>query len=539
MNINQLFTNESDISLENYLKANGIDDVKKYIKPDKSCIEPFEHYDNMDKAVDMLNLDNKIYILVDCDVDGFLSASMLYCYLRSLNKSINIFPLFHNDKSHGLDNNIISQIENDSLLIIPDASGSEEQYKTLCDKNVSVTVLDHHDISNSNYAAIVNNQLSSNVQNKYLSGCGVTHKFLQALDAKYNKQLSGKYISYVAISIVSDSMNVTSLENRAYLCYGLQKIHPNIKPFTDEWIKGDITPHELSFHLINRFNALVRSDNQDGKINLFNCLCGNGNYTQAISDCTKAHKQQTEYVKQKFQEILPTVNTDNQVAFCLTDEQSSYTGLIANKLMSELNKPVLLVYKKDNEYMGSARSPVDIKTKLYDSGLMTICAGHEAALGVAWDENNTKPLISYCNTLDLPEPSETVVYSYSNEIIPDRVFNIFHDDRIVPDGVLWGMGLQCPQWNIHIDNIDSAIIQQLKGATIKFQYNDCTFIKFFVSNKEKQNYFLDINTKIDIDIIGELGYNNFMGKQSKQCVISKMECKEHKEKEIDWDELFK
>jgi hypothetical protein len=29
-----------------------------------------------------------------------------------------------------------------------------------------------------------------------------------------------------------------------------------------------------------------------------------------------------------------------------------------------------------------------------------------------------------------------------------------------------------------------------------------------------------------------------MGKQSKQCVISKMECKEHKEKEIDWDELF-
>ena len=162
------------------------------------------------------------------DVDGFLSASMLYCYLRSLNKSINIFPLFHNDKSHGLDDNIISQIENDSLLIIPDASGSEEQYKTLCDKNVSVTVLDHHDISNSNYAAIVNNQLSSNVQNKYLSGCGVTHKFLQALDAKYNKRLSGKYISYVAISIVSDSMNVTSLENRAYLCYGLQKIHPTL-----------------------------------------------------------------------------------------------------------------------------------------------------------------------------------------------------------------------------------------------------------------------------------------------------------------------
>ena len=55
MNINPLFTNESDISLENYLKANGIDDVKKYINPDKSCIEPFNHYDNMDEAVDILD----------------------------------------------------------------------------------------------------------------------------------------------------------------------------------------------------------------------------------------------------------------------------------------------------------------------------------------------------------------------------------------------------------------------------------------------------------------------------------------------------
>ena len=55
---------------------------------------------------------------------------MLYCYLRSLNKSIKLIPMFHNDKSHGLDDEIILQIEGDSLLIIPDASGSEseEQY---------------------------------------------------------------------------------------------------------------------------------------------------------------------------------------------------------------------------------------------------------------------------------------------------------------------------------------------------------------------------------------------------------------------------
>ena len=42
---------------------------------------------------------------------------MLYCYLRQLNKSTNLIPIFHNDKSHGLDDDIISQIENELVEV--------------------------------------------------------------------------------------------------------------------------------------------------------------------------------------------------------------------------------------------------------------------------------------------------------------------------------------------------------------------------------------------------------------------------------------
>lgn len=38
--------------------------------------------------------------------------------------------------------------------------------------------------------------------------------------------------------------------------------------------------------------------------------------------------------------------------------------------------------------------------------------------------------------------------------------------------------------------MNSNEIQELKGATIKIVHNGYTFIKFFVSNVEKQKYYI-------------------------------------------------
>ena len=71
-------------------------------------IENLKNYDNIDEWCEMLHRyieDNKIiYLLCDCDLDGDLSSSMFYVYVKTINPSINIQPFFHhkNPKAHGL-----------------------------------------------------------------------------------------------------------------------------------------------------------------------------------------------------------------------------------------------------------------------------------------------------------------------------------------------------------------------------------------------------------------------------------------------------
>ena len=49
---------------------------------------------------------------------------------------------------------------------------------------------------------------------------------------------------------------------------------------------------------------------------------------------------------------------------------------------------------------------------------------------------------------------------------------------------------------------------------------------------------VDDKVKLEIEIIGELGWNEFRGKKSKQCVIQDFECRKVDEEEIRWEEIW-
>ena len=89
-------------------------------------------------------MQNKIYILQDCDVDGLISSVLVYKYLIHLGvKHENIIVLYHKDKRHGLNEDIMKEIKNDcKLLWIPDANPSSQQYvEDLGNKNIKITTI--------------------------------------------------------------------------------------------------------------------------------------------------------------------------------------------------------------------------------------------------------------------------------------------------------------------------------------------------------------------------------------------------------------
>lgn len=122
----------------------------------------------------------KAILVVDCDCDGFSSASLLANYLYKYFPSWveeNLDFYIHSNKTHGLSDccDYILGKKYD-LVICPDsASNDYEQQVALNKANIKVLILDHHEVDEykvGSKTVVINNQLSD-YPNKSFCGAGV------------------------------------------------------------------------------------------------------------------------------------------------------------------------------------------------------------------------------------------------------------------------------------------------------------------------------------------------------------------------------
>ena len=217
------FVNE----LEDILKLKGIDDIDSFLNPTLKNTESELLFDNINEAKNVLikHISNKdiIDLLVDCDVDGNTSASLMYQYIKRINPNIEIRCLIHKGKAHGLSEFIESICEDDSkLVIIPDAgSGDSKECEKLIKLGKDVIILDHHNIRDkegvipNNPAIIVNNQYSNQITDKTMTGVGIVYKFVKVLDGYYKVNYADDYLDLVALGMIGDRADVTNLQTRS------------------------------------------------------------------------------------------------------------------------------------------------------------------------------------------------------------------------------------------------------------------------------------------------------------------------------------
>lgn len=162
----------------------------------------------------MINLtdNDRIVVVVDADVDGFTSAAIFIQYLRKFNKEVQIDPVLHKGKGHGLSDTIDDILEkqnanpNIKWVILPDSSSNDYEYhERLGAENIHSLILDHHivepDTQFSDWAVIINNQLSKNYKNKDLCGAGVVWQFCRWCDHKYHTDYADEFIDLAALGL--------------------------------------------------------------------------------------------------------------------------------------------------------------------------------------------------------------------------------------------------------------------------------------------------------------------------------------------------
>lgn len=540
MRVEALFNNKETPTIEEYLKRCGVT-YPNYLNPKADANEPFIEYDNIDDAVELLNkainqsinYNKWIVIVCDSDCDGYCSSAMAKRFLLEMGVQREyIFVLFHDGKQHGLSRDILKQINKGldayaqiALIWLPDAGTNDVEacgYYTEC-YNIPILITDHHIADRPNgYGLVVNNQTSDNVQNKNLCGTGVTHKVISAYCKKHNSTFHQNVIDLVALATISDVMDMRSAENRLFVWWGFRHVKTTfIRAMCDEFIMDDFSPTSVAWNIVPKINAVCRSNDQELKQELFNALCDDVWDEGLFDKLRSCHQKQRNEVDKVYNELLKIHPIGDKVKIFIY-HPTPYTGLVANKLSDYYGCPVMVVHESHGVYTGSLRSPCYMKTQLKNTGLMTLCTGHECACGVGWREDDTEELLTKCNQLDFAPAVKQVTYSTDNVLIGSEIFDL-HDNYME----IWGQGI--PEPTVHFEGItiSGQDIKELGAnkTTIKFLYGDIEFIMFYVSKEKKELTNVGRNVIMNMEVIGTPSINRFRDKETKQIVIKEMEVK--------------
>ena len=561
MKINEIFK-DNNFTVNDYLRYCGVKNINEYLNPKWEIDNPNNYYSIKD-AVAMFNnhygVMSPVYIICDADLDGITSTSILYSYMTDLNDDWDIQILLHEGKERGLqDEEIFTYIKNNPrpFIIIPDAgSNDREQVKYLKEQfNIDVLILDHHDIEIPvNDGILINNQsiLNNNIS-KNGSGCLVTYMFLKSLDEYYNRCEADNYIDLVALSLISDSMNMNDQQNRTFYYYGLESIDKIRNIFlykTFEKFIGDkpYTQRDISFKIVPKFNSVVRSTDMELNKRIIECFIGCENdYDDILNKCAECHRNQIKLVDDiitNHKEQIDKKSKDNIIVLSCDDMPRSYSGLVAGKVMNICNKPTIVGKIKDDTLIGSLRSPIPFRNELNENDLVEWAIGHENSCGVSIDKNNLDKLIEYYNAIEISyEPHIDVLKSYSIENVPDNIFDLFGANL----DVIWGHNIPKPLFEIHNIIFHPSDIQILgtNKRTIKIINNGVSFLIFNVTKKQKEDLGLGViidgefyerldpssDKKYILSAIGSLSVNRYKSYVNNQMIIDSFTVKEYKSK---------
>jgi len=564
MKINEIFKNNEEITVNSYLKKCGVENVKEFIKPhipfEKPEIDNWFDYYNMDKARNMFikhyNFKTPTYIICDSDLDGITSTAFIYMYMKALKEDWDIEILIHNGKERGLqDENIFQQIKSNprGFIIIPD-SGTNDRDKANELKGLDILVLDHHDIETPiENGILINNQSDKNKNiSKNGSGCLVTYMFCKSLDNYFNNDWCHWNMDLVALSLISDSMNMADQQNRNFYHLGLETIDCVLNTFLESTFLRFIgnksyTQRDISFKIVPKFNSVIRTENQELKRKVIECFTYECEDIGDILDlCEECHKNQITLVDNIInnnKDNIKNANKNNIVVLSCDDMPRSYSGLVAGKIMNLCGgKPTIVGKIKDNQLLGSLRSPIPLRSDLDSNELVEWAIGHENSCGVSINKDNIESLVEYYNNIKISyEPHIDVLRSYSINTIPNSIYELFGANL----DVLWGYGIPKPLFEIH-DIIYYPNDIQILGSnkcTVKIINNGLNLLLFNVTKQQKADlglgyivdneFYENIKTeKMCLSCVGTLSVNEYKGYKNNQMIIEDFKVIKYKPKTV-------
>lgn len=475
---------------------------------------------------------NHVLLASDMDADGVTSAAVLNITFRDVFKvNTNNYKSIVNRRlaGNGFNPEFVNRIKKihdlwkvDLIITSDHGSADEQAYKELKQYGIEqIIVTDHHTIPKDNYPksadVVINPHRIDSTYYKDVSGCFVACiamiETMKNLKGDYYLEQFEKVIPYVAISTISDVMNLSLPINRQVVKYGLRILNSLQSP---TWIaikkvlgiKNRINSKDIGFKLAPLINTANRVNQEDLAFNML----VEPDLTKAVEYATmlnkfnmKRKRVQKELLKQATMQ-RDTLPYENSIVVAL---KSIYAvnGIVAGNLGDHFSRPtVCFLYNDiDDTLTGSGRGILKSinLVKIYnninsrDKTVMLKYGGHKLAAGCKipkdklevfrkmFDEEASKMMKDYKDS--------SVIY-YDKEISSNDISPIIFKDqnRLLPYGSGW----------------DSPVyISKLKIGSIMLLGKTLAKIKFIASDNteiESTHFFNNKNSKYTIDNIKDL-----------------------------------
>jgi single-stranded-DNA-specific exonuclease len=361
----------------------------------------------IDRILEAINNEERILIYGDYDVDGITSIALLFSILSEITPNLYYYIPNRFQEGYGLNEKAMdTAYKNNIRLIITVDCGISSVYEInkANSYGINVIVTDHHQPQKElpSATAIINPKYDKNYTFDELAGVGVSFKVAQALYLKLEKNQDNlwNFLDYVTLGSIADSVPLVD-ENRILIKQGLKILNQTKKEGLKALIMescanyNNLNTKDVNFSLAPRLNAAGRID--DPKLALELLLTKSPSkakyLAQKLTEINKSRRNIGNNILREARKIaIKQIKEENNKILVLSskDWNQGVIGIIASRLVEELNRPVIIISQKNGVGKGSGRSVKNFH--LYKA--LELCrdilidfGGHQYAAGITIDSD--------------------------------------------------------------------------------------------------------------------------------------------------------
>ena len=360
--------------------------ARSFLSPALSNLRPPARLTDMEEAADRLcravREGEPILVFGDYDADGVTAAALLYGFLSRCGANVGVYLPHRLREGYGLQPGQIHRIARSGayrLIVTVDCGSTNHRALAAAEKaGIEVIVTDHHQVSEPvpNARAVVNPWRPDCPSDlSMLSGVGVSFYLVIALRSRlrevgfWSKRPEPNlrdYCDLVALGTVADMVPLID-ENRILVLAGISVLRQGPRPGMARLMAAaGIQPSEvdaeaLAYRLAPRINAAGRMAHA---IAAFRLLATEdektaGRIAGLLNRLNGRRREVEANVLAEARRMLdrePTLLDRPAIVFSRPDWPEGVLGIVASRLVRQLNRPVVLLSVRNGQGKGSARS---------------------------------------------------------------------------------------------------------------------------------------------------------------------------------------